>query len=64
MLKEKISPFIDEIRSIEGVEPYALVSLDGIMPGNILTGNLMRHGLKLSLQQSLHPLSQSEGLLT
>jgi predicted regulator of Ras-like GTPase activity (Roadblock/LC7/MglB family) len=46
MLKEKISPFIDEIRSIEGVEPYALISLDGIMPGNILTGNLMSHGLR------------------
>jgi hypothetical protein len=54
MLKEKISPFIDEIHSIEGVEVCALVSLDGIMPGNILTGNLMSHGLELSLQQSLY----------
>jgi hypothetical protein len=33
MLKEKISPFIDKIRSIEGVEACALVSRDGIIAG-------------------------------
>lgn len=33
MLKEKISGFIDEIRSINGVEGCALVSKDGIMIG-------------------------------
>jgi uncharacterized protein len=33
MLKEKFSPFIDKIRSIEGVEACALVSRDGIIAG-------------------------------
>jgi predicted regulator of Ras-like GTPase activity (Roadblock/LC7/MglB family) len=33
MLKEKISTFIDKIRSIEGVEACALVSRDGIIAG-------------------------------
>jgi hypothetical protein len=33
MLKEKITGFIDEIRSIEGVTACALVSRDGIMVG-------------------------------
>ena len=33
MLKEKISPFIDKIRSIEGVEACALLSRDGIIAG-------------------------------
>jgi|WetSurMetagenome_2_1015567.scaffolds.fasta_scaffold665870_2 uncharacterized protein len=33
MLKEKISPFIDKIRSIDGVEECALVSRDGIIAG-------------------------------
>jgi hypothetical protein len=33
MVKEKISPFMDKIRSIEGVEAYALVSRDGIIAG-------------------------------
>jgi predicted regulator of Ras-like GTPase activity (Roadblock/LC7/MglB family) len=33
MLKEKISAFIDKIRSIEGVAACALVSRDGIISG-------------------------------
>ena len=33
MLKEKISPFIDKIRSIDGVEVCPLVSRDGIIAG-------------------------------
>ena len=33
MLKEKISPFIDKIRSKDGVEACALVSRDGIIAG-------------------------------
>src|SRR5512137_118164 len=33
MLKEKISAFIDKIRSIDGVAACALVSLDGIISG-------------------------------
>jgi hypothetical protein len=33
MLKEKISPFIDKIRQIDGVETCALVSRDGIIAG-------------------------------
>lgn len=37
MLKEKISGFIDEIRSINGVEGCALVSKDGIMIGKYFT---------------------------
>lgn len=33
MLKEKISAFIDRIRSIDGVEACALISRDGIISG-------------------------------
>ena len=33
MLKEKISAFIDKIRSIDGVAACALVSRDGIISG-------------------------------
>jgi len=33
MLKEKISPIIDKIRSIAGVEAWAIVSSDGINAG-------------------------------
>jgi uncharacterized protein len=33
MLKEKISPFIDKIRSIDGIGACTLVSRDGIIAG-------------------------------
>jgi uncharacterized protein len=36
MLKEKISAFIDKIRSIDGVAACALVSRDGIIAGKFL----------------------------
>jgi hypothetical protein len=63
MLIEKISPIIDKIRSIDGVEACVLVSRDGIIAGKNFDRELMSHGLEFSWQQSLHPLSQSEGVL-
>jgi hypothetical protein len=63
MLKEKIFSFIGKIRSFMRVEACALVSRDMIISGKYLTGNSMSQGLALSWQQSLHPLSLSEGLV-
>jgi predicted regulator of Ras-like GTPase activity (Roadblock/LC7/MglB family) len=40
MLKEKISPFIEKICSIEGVEACALVSRDGIIAGKYFNREL------------------------
>ena len=40
MLKEKISEFIDTIRSIEGVAACALVSRDGIVAGKYFDRDL------------------------
>ena len=40
MLKEKISSFIDRIRSIEGVAACALVSRDGIIAGKYFARDL------------------------
>jgi len=48
MLKEKISGFIDEIRSIDGVAACALVSHDGIATESISTAISMNHGRELS----------------
>jgi predicted regulator of Ras-like GTPase activity (Roadblock/LC7/MglB family) len=47
MLKEKITGFIDEIRSIEGVTACALVSRDGIM-----VGTTFRQGTERTLVRS------------
>jgi len=40
MLKEKVSAFIDKIRSIEGVAACALVSRDGIISGKFFDREL------------------------
>jgi uncharacterized protein len=40
MLKEKITTFIDKIRSIDGVAACALVSLDGIVAGKYFDRDL------------------------
>jgi len=37
MLKEKISAFIEQVRSIDGVAACALVSRDRIIAGKFLT---------------------------
>jgi len=62
MLKEKISGFIDEIRSIDGVAACALVSHDGIATESISTAISMNHGRELSSQQSSQLLSRLEAL--
>jgi hypothetical protein len=67
MLKEKISGFIDKIRSIDGIVACALVSRDGIVAGeyidrSISTAISMNHGRELSSQLSCQLLSRLEAL--
>jgi predicted regulator of Ras-like GTPase activity (Roadblock/LC7/MglB family) len=59
MLKEKISEFIDMIRSIEGVAACALVSRDGIVAGKYFDRDLNER-LGASWQLYCRPLSRLE----
>jgi len=54
MLKEKISAFIETIRSIDGVAACALVSRDGIIAGKSFDRELNEPWFGPSLQQYLH----------
>jgi hypothetical protein len=64
MVKGKISRLLIRFDQSRELKHVPLFHGTGLLQGNILTGKSMSHGLELSLQQSLHPLSQSKGLLT
>jgi len=63
MVKEKISRLLIRLDQSGELKHVPLFHGTGLLQGNILTGKSMSHGLVLSLQQSLHPPSQYEGLL-
>jgi uncharacterized membrane protein len=62
MLQEKSLHLLIRFAQSRELKHVPLFPGMGLLPGNILTGNLMSHGLELSWQQSLPPLSLSEGL--
>jgi uncharacterized membrane protein len=62
MLKEKSLHLLIRFAQSREFKHVPLFPGTGLLPGNILTGNSMSHGLEFSWQQSLPPMSLSEGL--
>jgi len=62
MLKEKSLHLLIRFAQSRELKHVPLFPWKGLLPENILTGNSMSHGLEHSWQQSLPPMSLSEGL--